>query len=206
MTKAVRKRLEQLYIYPAYAEYFDVSLDDITDHESYTDDDDQLMDWSGYDKMIRRSDSSITHVAQRVRTALEKKKFGIEYIDMSIRAMVRSGRETELDKMRNLVDDPSLSAPSVYVLFRSAATTEAAAVSRGFHDAWVLDYRKMAEVAVSDRVQPRYEGWSEGDYAHFYDLETLEDEGVVIDRIPPGKFWRIRRSSLAGTQTSLTSY
>jgi len=42
--------------------------------------------------------------------------------------------------------------------------------------------------------------------ADYYDLETLEEEGVVQNRIPPGTFWRIRRSSLAGTQTSLTSY
>jgi len=206
MTDADLRRLEKLYIYPAYADYFNVSVHDITDHESYDRDDDQLLDWSGYDKMIRRSDSSITHIAQRVRTALKKKKFGIDYIDMSIRAIVKSGRKTELDKMRDLVDDPSLSAPSVYMLFRSAATDEASAVSRGLHDAWVLDYRKMAAVAAGERVEPRYRGWSEGDFAHFYDLETLQQEGVVLDRIEPAYFERLRSRALSGQQTSIADY
>jgi len=204
MTDAFLQRLEQVYIYPTYASYFDVSVHDITDHESYDSDDDQLLDWSGYDKMIRRSDSSITHVAQRVRTKLDD--YGIDFIDMSIRASVRSGRDTELDKMRNLIDDPSLSAPSVYVLFRSAATDTRSAVSRGLHDAWVLDYRKLAAVAVGERVDPRYAGWSEGDRAHFYDLETLQEEGVVLDRIAPPHFQRLRIKALGNTQTSIVDY
>jgi len=198
------QRLEKLYIYPAYADYFNVSVHDITDHESYDSDDDQLLDWSGYDKMIRRSDSSITHIAQRVRTKLDD--YGIDFIDMSIRASVKSGRNTELDKMRDLVDDPSLSAPSVYVLFRSAATETRSAVSRGLHDAWVLDYRKLAAVAVGERVDPRFEGWSEGDRAHFYDLETLQQEGVVLDRIEPAYFERLRTRALSGQQTSIADY
>ena len=199
------QRLEHLYIYPAYAEYFEVSVDDITTHESYTHDDDQLLDWSGYDKMIRRSGSSITHVAQRVRTKMFD--YGVDAIDMSIRTSVASGRKTELQKMQDLIDDPTLSAPSVYVLFRSAATSTAAAVSRGLHDAWVLDYRKLAEVAVSDAVDPTYQAWtSPGNKADYYDLETLEQQGVVQDRIPPSTFERLRKKSLAGTQTSLTSY
>jgi hypothetical protein len=125
---------------------------------------------------------------------------------MSIRASVKSGRKTELDKMRDLVDDPSLSAPSVYVLFRSAALGTRSAVSRGLHDAWVLDYRKMAAVAVGDRVDPRYEGWADGDRAHFYDLETLQEEGVVLDRIEPPYFERLRSQALSGQQTSIADY
>jgi len=205
MTDAHLQRLEQLYIYPAYSEYFDVSADDITDHESYTDDDDQLLDWSGYDKMIRRSNSSITHIAQRVRTKMDN--YGIDAIDMSIRTSVASGRKTELQKMQDLVDDPTLSAPSVYFLFRSAATSTAGAVSRGLHDAWVLDYRKLADVAVGDAVDPTYQASTgPGNRADYYDLETLEEEGVVQNRIPPRIFERIRKSTLAGVQTSLTTY
>ncbi|MDR9412698.1 MAG: hypothetical protein RI531_08815, partial [Haloferacaceae archaeon] len=124
MTDAHLQRLEQLYIYPAYAEYFDVSVDDITDHESYTDDDDQLLDWSGYDKMIRRSGSSITHIAQRVRTKMDN--YGVDAIDMSIRTSVASGRKTELQKMQDLVDDPTLSAPSVATSPTSVSESTAA--------------------------------------------------------------------------------
>jgi len=205
MTDADLRRLEKLYIYPAYADYFNVSVHDITDHESYTDDDDQLLDWSGYDKMIRRSGSSITHVAQRVRTKMDN--YGIDAIDMSIRTSVASGRKTELQKMQDLVDDPTLSAPSVYFLFRSAATSTAGAVSRGLHDAWVLDYRRLAEVAVGDAVDPTYQASTgPGNRADYYDLETLEEAGVVQERISPIRFERIRKESLAGAQTSLVQY
>jgi hypothetical protein len=126
---------------------------------------------------------------------------------MSIRTSVASGRKTELQKMQDLVDDPTLSAPSVYFLFRSASTSTAGAVSRGLHDAWVLDYRKLAEVAVSDAVDPTYQASTgPGNRADYYDLDDLEDAGVVKDRIAPETFRRIRRSSLGGTQTSLVKY
>jgi hypothetical protein len=64
----------------------------------------------------------------------------------------------------------------------------------------------MATVAAGQRVEPRYRGWSEGDFAHFYDLETLQREGVVLDRIEPAYFQRLRTRSLSGQQTSIADY
>jgi len=177
--------IQERHALEIYHRHWDVDRIIEVDKLGQTDDDMQVLDFSGTDKIVITDDGYPIHIAQRFRQPYYDDETGWTDADFSLRLQSYNSDHVEYQKLLDAYTGHG-TIPSVYAFGRTVQGRQPA-LEHGFKEFYLIDLPVFIRKHLADDIPPIEKAPNgDGSMAYYFNLDCLSTADCIIEKYGGG--------------------